>query len=248
MWGALATVGTVPMSQPNVSTKTNKAKRVVKTIGSVLFYVVIITIIAVAVMGIVAKARGKDGNLSLFGYSFYVVVTPSMSYVEDKYADFLDGHTDQIQVGDLVITKKIPSGYELQLYDIVTFYQNKRVIIHRIVDIKEATTGDVMYKTRGDANVTSDGSRTRDEFLGIMVKNAGQGAGKVVNFVQSAWGIAAIAASIAVIIVATMVAGTIKKKEDIAQEPDDLPEETSSTDNEINDAAPNGDADTRIDT
>lgn len=197
-------------------------KTIVKVIGNVIFYAVVLTIIVAGIIGVVGKIKGKNQAIVVFGHSFFVVATNSMERKNEEFADFLEGHDDQIMTGDLVITQNIPSNYDLQVYDIVTFKRGKSIIIHRIVDIKTNADGVVMYKTRGDANNASDGWRSRDEFLGILQKNAGAKAGKVVSFTQSGWGITAIAASLAVLIGAWLVYDAIKDKQK-PKEPDDLP-------------------------
>ena len=196
---------------PTQQSDTKPKKSIPRIIGDVVFYAVILTIIIAGVIGIIGKIKGKNNSIIVFGYSFYVVQTNSMERKNEAYADFLEGHDDQIQVGDLVITKKIPKNYDLQLYDIVTFEREGRTIIHRIVKITDSSNGP-LYTTRGDSNNTNDGKRSRDLLTGILVKNAGPKAGKIVSFLQSTWGIAAIAGSFAIIIIATLLLSDDKNK------------------------------------
>lgn len=86
------------------------------------------------------KANG--GTFYLFDNRFDVVLTDSMSAKNEKYLDFLEG-TEQIQPMDLVTSKKINSGTELKVKDVVLFNNpsmNNVTVMHRIVDI--TTKGD----------------------------------------------------------------------------------------------------------
>lgn len=70
----------------------------------------------------------------MFGVRADVVLSNSMSYKNEEYADFLEGHDDQFKKFDLVFSKKIDSEENLNVYDIVLF--NNPLIgttVHRIV-------------------------------------------------------------------------------------------------------------------
>lgn len=210
------------MEQTQNSTKKKSLIQIAKFVFNVFFYTLIFLVIVVALIGLIGKLQGKSKTVKLFGYSYFIVATNSMERKNEEYADFLAGHDDQIMVGDLVVTRNIPDDYELQVYDIVTFIRGGDVIIHRIVEVKTNGNGEKMYLTRGDSNNTSDGWRTKDEFLGIYYRNEGGKPGGVIKFVQSGYGITAIALAVAVILIASIVSSKIRRKEDIPQEPADL--------------------------
>ncbi len=212
------------MTDQSTKTQSKQAWRIAKIVGNVIFYVLITLIIVAGIIGIVGKYKGNGQGLGLFGYNFYVVATPSMSRVNDEHKDFLAGHDDQIQVGDLIVTRKLKDGQQLHVYDVVTFVQGGNVIVHRIVDITVGSDGTVYYTTRGDANNASDGQRTIDEFTGILVTNAGHGWGEAVKFAQSYYGIAAVAGVIAIILLAILVNDSLQKREPKPKEPDDAGE------------------------
>ena len=205
------------ISQNPTQKKQNKGLRVAKIIGNIIFYIVILSVIAAGILGIVGKLTGKDNAIGLFGNNLFVVATPSMAHVNPDYASFLEGHDDRIQVGDLIITRRIKKGEKLHLYDVVTFTEikdgQKRTIVHRVVQIETGADGNVWYTTRGDSNNVTDGKRTIDEFTGILTKNAGQGWGDFVKFIQSYYGIAAIAGIIAVILISVIINDSISKKD-----------------------------------
>ncbi|MBO4535235.1 MAG: hypothetical protein J5755_04800, partial [Clostridia bacterium] len=214
------------MTEKTQNPKTQQAWRIVKLVGNILFYVLIILVIVAGIVGIVGKARGQGKGLGLFGLNFYVVATPSMARVNPEYADFLAGHDDRIQVGDLIVTRRIKQGEQLQVYDVVTFVQGGKIIVHRIVDVQTSANGTVFYTTRGDSNNAADGQRTIDEFTGVLVRNAGHGWGEAVKFVQSYYGIAAVAGVIAIILIAILVNDALKNKQPKPKEPDSLDDPT----------------------
>lgn len=146
------------------------AHRVVEIISDILFYLLIVGIIVAAVMFAAGKSPGK----SLLGYRYYDVLTGSM---EPTY-----------NVGDLILVK-VTDPSEIQVGDTVTFNPGSTddsYLTHRVTQKLEnyMGTGNVCFKTKGDANETEDpfvidGSR----MIGI-VKMKIPFVGYLVRFVQ----------------------------------------------------------------
>ncbi len=63
--------------------------------------------------------------------------------------------TPHIRRGDAVVIKKINNKTEIKQGDIISFYQDGREIVHRLVDIREEEEKRC-YITKGDANNTED--------------------------------------------------------------------------------------------
>lgn len=209
--------------------KPNSLLRVAKLIGNIIFYVVILAIIVFGIIGVVGKINGTGNGFGVFGYNAYVVASNSMYAVHPdnfRKEDIEALGDTQFSKGELVIVRNLRPSDELKDLDIVTFPKDGIIIIHRIVGSYTDGAGTTFYTTQGDANNTTDGDRSRDEFKGIMVANWGKGAGTFVSFIQSGWGIAAIAMTIALILVAYLVYDAIKDKEK-PLEPDDLPEDVA---------------------
>lgn len=207
--------------------KKNIAWRIAKAVGNILFYVVVIAVIIFGIIGIVGRFQGVGNGLGIGGYNIYVVGSSSMSFVRSDHfrrADIEALGNTQFAKGDLVIVRNLRAKDELKDLDIVTFPQGGIIVIHRIVASYTDGTGQTFYITQGDANNDTDGDRTREEFKGIMVANLGKGAGTFVSFLQSGYGIAAIALAIGVCIAAWLVYDYIKNKNKV-HEPDDLPED-----------------------
>lgn len=109
--------------------KTNKKK----LITSIVLYIIAGLLLVIDAVAIVIRLSG-NGNLYLFGNRVDVVLTDSMSEKNDKYKDFLEGHDDQINAFDLVVSKKVNQTDELDVYDIVLFNNpNVGVDMHRVV-------------------------------------------------------------------------------------------------------------------
>ena len=165
----------------------SRSKKVFKIIGNILFYMLMTIFGMLILCGLYSKITQKQ-PLNLFGVSSYVVVSKSMSEVNPENEEFLAGHDDRLQVGDLVFTKKIESEEDVDVYSIVTFQDGAgNVIIHRIVRIEEVG-GVKYYTTRGDRNASDDSTKTLSQLTGVLTGNWGQ-IGRFVAFVGSIYGI-----------------------------------------------------------
>lgn len=57
--------------------------------------------------------------------------------------------------GDVVIIEKLEENQEIKIGDVIEYKLEQTMIIHRVIEIKEID-GEKKYKTKGDANNTSD--------------------------------------------------------------------------------------------
>ena len=107
-------------------------KQLLHKVLNVVAYILIGILFLVSIVGIVIKIN--KGTIYLFNTRGDIVLSNSMSYKNEKYADFLEGHDDQIDKMDLVFSKKVDKTTELNVYDIVLF-DNPGVgtTMHRIV-------------------------------------------------------------------------------------------------------------------
>ena len=92
--------------------------------------------------------------------SLRVVESGSMSY-KNKSNTYLEKNNldDQIQVFDLIITRKLPPEMELELYDVVVYEYDGKLLIHRIIGIEEPNKehpNQRYFLLQGDANVYPD--------------------------------------------------------------------------------------------
>lgn len=116
-------------------------KRVLKIVGDITFYVILIF----SVLGAFLFASNDDPNKSIFGYRIYDVKTGSM---EPVYS-----------VGSMVIVK-LKSAEDISVGDDITFYRPGNDIdvwTHRVTQIIEDYNGQgIAFKTQGIANKSED--------------------------------------------------------------------------------------------
>ncbi len=187
---------------PNRTQKLKKVLKVVNIVADVLFYVLLAVIIVVLICFAVDKFSGEE-SYPFFGFRGMIVQTGSMSFKYDE--EFLKGHDEQFQEGDLVFTRKLRKDEELKVYDIVTFKMGKATVIHRIVDIYEEG-GTTYYVTKGDATPPEgiDSPKTIDQITGVYASNWGR-FGVVVEFIKSKYGVLSIIVCLTVLIIAYLI-------------------------------------------
>ena len=88
----------------------------------------------------------------LFKYHLFAIASNSMIPVFER--------------GDAVLIEKIKKEEmnELKEDDILAFYYNNQVIVHRIMSIKN-TNGELLIKTKGDNNETPDGWTVNNDMI-----------------------------------------------------------------------------------
>jgi signal peptidase len=146
------------------------SQKTVELISDILFYLLLVAILAGAVMFASSKAPGK----SLFGYRYYDVLTGSM---EPTY-----------HVGDLIFVR-VTDASEINVGDPVTFNPgatDDSYLTHRVVEKIEdyQGTGVTCFRTRGDANETDDPFVIDASRMIGVVKLRIPVVGYVVKFVQ----------------------------------------------------------------
>ncbi|MEG0256022.1 signal peptidase I [Vagococcus sp.] len=157
--------------------KISTKSKLISLIGNVIFYVVLIAVIAGA--GLVYFGD-KDANI--FGYKIMTVLTESMKpNKETKYKNGFDK-------GSMIFVKS-QDPYELKKGDIITFNPvrgNKNVYLtHRVVkidnDLKEKRQA--FITTQGDANNGSDVPIGASQVQGKVVRSI-PNAGYVLSFLK----------------------------------------------------------------
>lgn len=108
---------------------------------------------------VVIQVLGK-GYVNIAGYSLFRVVTGSME--------------PEIPVGALLICEQVEMD-TVQVRDVICFRAQDSAILgkmmtHRVVDVLNGADGSVMFETRGDANLASDGYLvTQTNFVGKVI-------------------------------------------------------------------------------
>lgn len=165
--------------------KEAKKKNKVSDIISIVIGVLLLVISAIA---IASKVSGKD--IFFFGSRMDVVLTDSMSVVHNEYKEEYKekGWDNQIQVNDLIVSKKVTDTTELNVGDIVTYtHPAYGKLTHRIYNIYTRYDGEVMYTIKADKTNYNDGNFTREVIVSKCTNNAGQ-IGAVIRYLQSFWG------------------------------------------------------------
>ncbi len=117
--------------------------KALKVICNIMFWCVITLIAASLIIFIIGSRLKNDTDVSFFGYRWYKVLTSSMS--------------PDILPGDVVIVKV--GADDLQTNDIITFNptaDKNAVLTHRLVGSSVDSEGNILYKTKGDANKSYD--------------------------------------------------------------------------------------------
>ena len=117
------------------STKRTRKKHgdLISNVICALFFVVFLFVFAFSMYAKVTEEKPIKGMPSL-----QVVKTSSMEEKNkgNKYL-FENNLNDQIATFDLIVTRELPSEFDLKLYDIVVYETDDTLIIHRIVGIEE---------------------------------------------------------------------------------------------------------------
>lgn len=157
-------------AEPEVEIEISGAQRAAELVSDILFYLLIIAILA----GAVTFASSRTADKSVFGYRYYDVLTGSM---EPNYS-----------VGDLIFVKITPAE-EIQVGDPVTFNPGSTedsYLTHRVIEKIEnyQGTGVTCFRTQGDANDSPDPFVIDESRMIGVVKFSIPFLGLVVLFVQ----------------------------------------------------------------
>ena len=129
--------------------------KIVRKILSALSFVFLAMMVLTVIFFFVQRVTG--GKTTIFGYSVYRVSSGSME--------------PELSIGDVILTEEV-DGESLKKGDIITYsgtegnYANK-VITHRIEDIQEVN-GQLLFTTKGDANMEADPIIHEGQILGKM--------------------------------------------------------------------------------
>ncbi len=124
---------------------------------SIISYVLLT--LAIVFCAVIVFQILTQGYVSIFGYSMFRVVTPSME--------------PEIPTGALIISQKV-NIEDIENGDVICFsslesYMKGSIVTHRVVDIK-SLNGKINLVTRGDANNSVDSYYvTEDNLIGKIV-------------------------------------------------------------------------------
>lgn len=131
--------------------KTSKASKIIKKVFS---YFILGLLFVIFLFSLFSKI---SNNITPFNnYGVVSIASGSMSYKNEANTYLYENNlNNQFQTYDLIVLHKVKED-NLKLYDIVAYRNSKnKIIIHRIIDIKEDSNGKY-YIMRGDSNNISD--------------------------------------------------------------------------------------------
>lgn len=189
------------------STKTRN--KVISSIVS-LFLVVAICLCLFVVIQVLSK-----GYVSIGGHSFFKVVTGSME--------------PAISVGELILTKQVEMD-TIEVGDIISFRSKSpqmigRIITHRVVEITCDDDGNILFATRGDANLSIDGYYVSEQnIIGKVVWQSGESPlSGIMSFLSNKFGFLACIAFPALLISTLILRDNVKSMQrDIQKIADEL--------------------------
>ncbi len=181
-----------------MKTKTNYSgiKGILKFITTIISWTALIILIILAaffayyMLG--NRLAEKNGSKFEPIISLYTIISPSM--------------TPNINVGDVVVAKKINGPEDIKVGDVITFISTSSIskgmtITHRVTEVNQAKNG-YNYTTKGDNNITPDTSPAEyDNVIGKVILRVPK-LGKVQNLVanQGGWLVIVIIPALFIII------------------------------------------------
>ncbi|MGI6360369.1 MAG: signal peptidase I [Acholeplasmatales bacterium] len=167
------------MEQKQTSSMKDTTMKVLKIVGQVFYYVVIVVILTFSIITIASREEDKIPNL--FGKGFLAVQTDSMS----------GSNKDSFNAGDLIYVRLLSDkGREkLEVGDVVTYFDEaiRALNTHRIIEING--TGDEMTViTKGDKEgLGRDVERPVDKILAVYTGKTPK-LGKFISFLNTKLG------------------------------------------------------------
>lgn len=164
------------IKQREKSVKKTAVFRTLEIIFSAALFVAAITVFFFSLQVKLNEKKPVERNV--------IKVVKSASMAEkDGFNKYLTENNlnDQIQMFDLIVVSPLPKESDLKLYDIVVYEADGQMIVHRIVDIKEAdeTHPQRRFVLQGDAN------RYSDKFPVLYSQMKGIYGGKKVPYIGS---------------------------------------------------------------
>lgn len=158
-------------------------RRIIVNLIAIIVCVLLLPVLLINCTLLIKSAFSPNEVPSIFGRAPMVVLTESMD--------------PTIRSGDLIVCH-VANAEDVRVGDVISFFDpdgnGTAVVTHRVVEIEtNEKTGAISFRTKGDNNNLEDRTSVPSKNLvGIWkedgVFNQFHGFGKVVLFMQSAWG------------------------------------------------------------
>ena len=156
-----------------------KVFNVFKCVIDIFCWVLIGVLLVSIIFSVIAHYRGTIP--SAFGYTICRVSSGSME--------------PQLEVGDVIVGKKVTEPEKLKVGDIITFKGSGslegKFITHQIIVEPHREDGVLMLQTKGTANEIPDSPIKADSVVSVMIKEVGF-LNHFYNFFLSPWGLITI--------------------------------------------------------
>lgn len=127
-----------------------------KIMSTIIFSFAVLFLSSILISVLVARTQGNTPDI--FGYHLYVIESGSME--------------PNLEVGNVIISRKPKESASLSVDDIVTFKTTQGfTVTHRIVEVVSDDTGNISYKTKGDNPINSIDREhlTPDRVISVMI-------------------------------------------------------------------------------
>ena len=114
------------------------------------------------------------GNFTIFDIPIAILIVVLACLISGFFPHFMIGigsesMSPKINKGDAVIIQKLTAQKRLKKGDVIAYLKDKKVIVHRIAEVKEQQ-GKIVYVTKGDVNNSVDAQTvTRKQVKGTVV-------------------------------------------------------------------------------
>lgn len=185
----------------------SKFKKIYNVASGVITALLFVFVLFIVIMVFVQKKDG--GEIKIFGYSFYTVVTNSME--------------STIHVGDVILAKEPDGAQNLKKGDIITFTAPSGPVkgyneTHRIYSVEYSADGSVAYyKTAGDNKYGGDEVKVDDwqippeNVKGVYVRTLNGFTG-LYKFMATWYGYFIVIGIPIIVVAGLFIAGFIKDK------------------------------------
>jgi signal peptidase len=185
-----------------------KLATLVRTAGTIL--TVAFAAVGILLVVLVLFVRTEDNGVTR------IADRPIMTVLSDSM-------TPEFEAGDVLIEKSVTGEEDrLAVGDVITFrigQDENDFVTHRIVRVKgDPATGDVSYRTQGDANNTIDASPvTPEQVVGVYATHV-PNAGYVLDNLQTPQGLAVLVFLLGLFVVVPMIARSWRAADDTADD------------------------------
>lgn len=182
------------------SKQANPKTSIGKTIGDVMYLIIIVPLLIITLMVIYQSITKPDKIPDIFGYKLFMILDENME--------------ETLEYGDLTITHNI-SADELKIGDIVAFRNTANTVtIHKIKEISETEEHSKSFIMKAQKNEADDTRNVKEEKIeGILTKRIPKIGLWIMVFQEPLVTIAVIMIIAIIGLIAYYIAGRLDKKD-----------------------------------